>query len=126
MNHSEFRRRELARVLELRGYHVTATCDISSGIRTLENSRVAFVVSDLRLGREESARFSDLRNAFPEVPVILSTSVDRQHAEELVERTGADACWIEPYHWAALHSLLQALEVRGPGPEGGDFATPAS
>jgi CheY-like chemotaxis protein len=126
VNHSEFRRRELARILELRGYHVTATCDISSGLSALENQRVAFVVSDLRLGREDSAGFADLRRAFASTPVILSTSVERQHAEELVERTGADACWLEPYHWAALHSLLQALGVSGPGPQGGDFAAPAS
>ncbi len=121
VNHSEFRRRELARILELRGYEVSAAQDITRGLAIAEGARLAFVVSDLRLGREDAAGFVDLKRAFPSSPVILSTSVERQHAEELVQRTGADACWLEPFHWAALHSLLLTLGVSGPGPQSGGF-----
>ncbi len=126
VNHSEFRRRELARILELRGYEVTAAQDIARGISMVEGARLAFVLSDLRLGREDAAGFADLRRAFSSTPLILSTSVERQHAEALVQRTGADACWLEPFHWGALHSLLQALGVNGPGPQSGGFVSPAS
>lgn len=106
VNQSEFRRRELSRILEERGYSVTVVDDLQSGLDHLEQHLVQLVVTDLRLGDKGAQGLTEFRARHPELPVVLTSSVAREYAEELARRTGVSACWLEPYHAGDLDRIL--------------------
>lgn len=106
VNQSEFRRRELARILEERGYQVTVVEDLGAGLDYLEQHLVHLVVTDLRLGDKGAKGLTEFRTEHPELPVVLTSSVAREYAEELARRTGVSACWLEPYHATDLDRIL--------------------
>ncbi len=106
VNQSEFRRRELARILEERGYDVTVVEDLQAGLDYLEQRLVHLVVTDLRLGDKGAKGLTEFRTQHPELAVVLTSSVAREYAEELARRTGVSACWLEPYHASDLDRIL--------------------
>jgi CheY-like chemotaxis protein len=106
VNQSEFRRRELARILEERGYQVMVVEDLQAGLDYLDQHLVHLVVTDLRLGDKGAKGLNEFRSQHPELPVVLTSSVAREYAEELARRTGVSACWLEPYHATDLDRIL--------------------
>ena len=111
VNQSEFRRRELARLLQEAGLEVRTAVDLHQGLRSLDQEPVDVVVTDLRLGQEGGDAFGTLRKRHPETRIVLTSSVAREYADELAERTGVDHCWLEPYRRGDLRQILDALHA---------------
>ena len=107
VNQSEFRLRELQRMLEESGYLVTTAPNLTEGLQLLQTVPVDLVITDLRLGDKGAAGLPDLHKLRPQLKVILTSSVAREYAEELARRAGADACWLQPYRLEDLREILQ-------------------
>jgi CheY-like chemotaxis protein len=109
VNQSEFRRRELVRVLESLGMDVEVCADLQEARSRLGSSEIDLLVTDLRLGQEHGVTFPELRQQFPGLQIVLTSSVAREYAGDLAERTGADRCWLDPYRASDLGVMLEAL-----------------
>lgn len=109
VNQSEFRRRELLRTLESLGIEVEVCADLSSARDRLEADDVDLLVTDLRLGQDPGVSFPALKQARPGLQIVLTSSVAREYADDLAERTGADRCWLDPYRASDLGVMLEAL-----------------
>jgi two-component system chemotaxis response regulator CheY len=109
INQSEFRRRDLARTLESMGYDVMAVADLVRGLHYLEGRHVELIVTDLRLGERGAENLARLRDGQIDTPVVLTSSVAREFALELARKTGADACWLDPFHPTDLQAALASL-----------------
>jgi CheY-like chemotaxis protein len=110
VNQSDFRRRDLGRTLEAMGYGVQPAADLNSALDHLEAGSFDLLITDLRLGDASNERLAELRRGHPDLPVVLTSSVARDYAEELARRSGVDACWVEPYLPSELRSLLSARD----------------
>ena len=66
-------------------------------------------MTDLRLGQEPGISFPELRQACPGLQIVLTSSVAREYARDLAERTGANRCWLDPYRAGDLGAMLEAL-----------------
>ena len=109
VNQSEFRRRELLRNLESLGMEVEVCADLPEARKRLAAADVDLLVTDLRLGQEHGVTFPELRQQFPGLQIVLTSSVAREYAGDLAERTGADRCWLDPYRASDLGVMLEAL-----------------
>lgn len=107
VNQSAFRRKELGRVLQELGYAVTAVPDLLTARQCLQDGEGADVlITDLRLGQEGGESLARLRELTGDMPVVLTSSVAREYAEELARRAGANHCWLDPFRGAELEALL--------------------
>jgi chemotaxis protein histidine kinase CheA len=109
VNQSEFRRRELLRNLESLGMEVEVCADLQKARKRLGAGNVDLLVTDLRLGQEHGVSFPELHQQFPGLQIVLTSSVAREYAGDLAERTGADRCWLDPYRASDLGVMLEAL-----------------
>lgn len=109
INQSDFRRRDLARTLEGMGYEVMATAELVRGLHYLEQQHVELIVTDLRLGDNGLENVARLRDGQLNAPVVLTSSVAREYADELARKTGANACWLDPFRVGDLEAILSAL-----------------
>jgi CheY-like chemotaxis protein len=109
VNQSDFRRRELLRTLESLGMEVEICADLQEARNRLGAGDVDLLVTDLRLGQEHGVTFPELRQQFPGLQVVLTSSVAKEYASDLAERTGADRCWLDPYRASDLGVMLEAL-----------------
>jgi len=106
VNQSEFRRRELSRTLQRVGFAVVQAADLEEAHRELRHGGGQLIVSDLRLGHEGAAGFHEIRRRHSDVVLLLTSAVAADHAEELAQRAGAHACWLEPFRRSDLQRLL--------------------
>ncbi len=109
VNQSEFRRRELLRTLESLGMEVEVCEDLNGARERLTAGDIDLLVTDLRLGQDAGASFPELRKVCPGIQIVLTSSVAREYAVDLAERTGADRCWLDPYRASDLGVMLEAL-----------------
>ena len=109
VNQSEFRRRERLRTLESLGMEVEVCTDLLEARQRLGKGDTDLLVTDLRLGQEHGVTFPELRDQFPGLQIVLTSSVAREYAGDLAERTGADRCWLDPYRASDLGVMLEAL-----------------
>jgi CheY-like chemotaxis protein len=109
VNQSEFRRKDLRRTLESLGMEVQVCEDLSAAADRIRLGGFDLLVTDLRLGNEQSVGFDVLRRTSPGLQVVLTSSVAREYAGDLAERTGADRCWLDPYRASDLGIMLEAL-----------------
>lgn len=109
VNQSEFRRRELLRTLESLGMEVEVCGDLQIARDRLTAGNIDLLVTDLRLGQEEGVSFPELRKRCVGLQIVLTSSVAREYATDLAERTGADRCWLDPYRASDLGVMLEAL-----------------
>ena len=110
VNQSEFRRRDLGRTLETLGIEVEVADDLRQASRRIERREIDLLVTDLRLGQKGGASFHTLREKHPELTIVLTSSVSKQYAAELAQKTGADRCWLDPYRKSDLEALLAELK----------------
>jgi len=109
VNRSEFRRREIARVLQRLGHELSFASDLLAARRRDEHPHVDLIVTDLRLGQEGLEDLSGVRAAYGDVPIVLTSSASRTAGDELAARVGADACWLDPFSSADLNRILDEL-----------------
>ena len=109
VNQSEFRRKDLRRTLESLGMEVEVCEDLPTARDRLSQGGFDLLVTDLRLGAEHGVNFPELRKVSPGLQIVLTSSVAREYAEDLAERTGADRCWLDPYRASDLGIMLEAL-----------------
>mgnify|MGYP006276683669 CR=1 FL=1 len=109
VNQSEFRRRDLARTLEGSGLQVLVAEDLPTASRHIERGTVDLLVTDLRLGQDGGESFHTLRDRYPELTIVLTSSVSAQYAGELARKTGAHRCWLDPYRKSDIDGLLKEL-----------------
>lgn len=109
VNQSDFRRRELLRTLESLGMDVDVCEDLSKARERLVGQDIDLLVTDLRLGQEHGVSFPELKKACPGLQIVLTSSVAREYASDLAQRTGADRCWLDPYRAGDLGLMLDAL-----------------
>ncbi len=109
VNQSDFRRRELLRTLESLGMEVEVCEDLQGARERLGQGSIDLLVTDLRLGQEAGVSFPELRKRCPGLQIVLTSSVAREYAGDLAERTGADRCWLDPYRASDLGVMLEAL-----------------
>jgi CheY-like chemotaxis protein len=109
VNQSEFRRKELQRTLESLGMEVEVCEDLPAARMRLGDGDIDLLVTDLRLGQEPGISFPELRQACPGLQIVLTSSVAREYARDLAERTGANRCWLDPYRAGDLGAMLEAL-----------------
>jgi CheY-like chemotaxis protein len=107
INQSDFRRSELSRVLERAGFDVVQAADLAHAEEKLSEHPSVLLVSDLRLGQEGVGSFHTIRRAHPHTVLLLTSAVAADHAQELAERAGAHACWLEPFRRSELDALLR-------------------
>jgi CheY-like chemotaxis protein len=109
VNQSEFRRKDLRRTLESLGMEVEVCEDLHAAHDRLRLGGFDLLVTDLRLGNEQGVNFVELRKISPGLQIVLTSSVAREYAGDLAERTGADRCWLDPYRASDLGVMLEAL-----------------
>lgn len=109
VNQSDFRRKELRRTLEALGMEVEVCDDLRAARDRLGAGGFDLLVTDLRLGNEQGVSFAELRKVAPGLQIVLTSSVAREYAGDLAERTGADRCWLDPYRGSDLGVMLEAL-----------------
>ena len=111
VNQSEFRRKDLSRTLQGMGFTVTVSEDLAEVSDHIEEEGIELLVTDLRLGKEGSGSLKQLREAHPDLMILLTSSVAGQYADELARKTGANQIWLDPYRKSDLQALLSSLEV---------------
>lgn len=109
VNRSEFRRREIARVLQRLGHELSFASDLLAARKREEHPTVDLIITDLRLGQEGLEDLSGIREAYGSVPIVLTSSASRTAGEELASRVGADHCWLDPFDAADLNRILDEL-----------------
>jgi len=109
VNRSEFRRREIARVLQRQGHELSFSSELLAALKRKKKPAVDLVITDLRLGEEGTEDLSKVRQAYGGVPVILTSAAAREQANELAQRVGADGCWLDPYRPEDLQKLLDRV-----------------
>jgi len=109
VNQSDFRRKDLRRTLESLGMEVEVCEDLHGAYDRLRRGGLDLLVTDLRLGNEQGVSFAELRKVSPGLQIVLTSSVAREYAGDLAERTGADRCWLDPYRASDLGVMLEAL-----------------
>ena len=109
VNQSEFRRKDLRRTLESLGMEIEVCEDLHAAQDRLRLGGFDLLVTDLRLGNEQGVNFVELRKTSPGLQIVLTSSVAREYAGDLAERTGADRCWLDPYRASDLGIMLEAL-----------------
>ncbi|HKK72865.1 MAG TPA: chemotaxis protein CheW [Candidatus Krumholzibacteria bacterium] len=109
VNQSEFRRRDLARTLEALGLQVLVAEDLPTASRHVERGHVDLLVTDLRLGQDGGESFHTLRGRYPDLTIVLTSSVSAQYSGELARKTGAHRCWLDPYRKSDIEGLLREL-----------------
>lgn len=109
VNRSEFRRREIARILQRQGHELSFSSELLAALRRKKKPKVDLVITDLRLGEEGTDDLSQVRQAYGGVPVILTSAAAREQANELAQRVGADGCWLDPYRPEDLQKLLEEV-----------------
>ena len=96
------------RLLRREGYRVVTAASLAEGLRAIESSKPALVISDLRLpdgdgiGIIRAARALD-----PPSPVIVVTAFASPAARDAVLASGASAYLAKPFPASALLRLVQ-------------------
>ena len=106
VNRSDFRRREIARVLQRQGHELSFSSDLLAALRREDRPQVDLIITDLRLGHEGLEDLSGVRAAYGKIPIVLTSSASRGAGEELAAKVGADACWLDPFNPVDLNRIL--------------------
>ncbi len=108
INQSDFRRREMKRVLEGMGFVVVATDTIDNAL-AMAPAKLDLIITDLRLGQAARESVPTLRTQMGEPPVVLTSAASHEQAQILARKVGAQAFWLDPYRPDALDRILEAV-----------------
>jgi CheY-like chemotaxis protein len=109
VNRSEFRRRDISRVLQRFGHELNFSDELLGALKRRERPEVDLIITDLRLGEEGMEDLGRVKAVYGGVPVVLTSSAAREQADELAGRVGADGCWLDPYRPEDLRVVLDRL-----------------
>jgi CheY-like chemotaxis protein len=109
VNRSEFRRRDISRILQRFGHELNFSDELLGALKRRERPEIDLVITDLRLGEEGMEDLSRVKEAYGGVPIVLTSSATREQAAELAGRFGADDCWLDPYRPEDLRKILDRL-----------------
>lgn len=109
VNRSEFRRRDISRVLQRFGHELNFSDELLGALKRRERPEIDLVITDLRLGEEGMEDLTRVKEGYGGVPIILTSSAAREQADELAKRVRADGCWLDPYRPEDLRAILDRL-----------------
>lgn len=100
----------IAEFLSIHGYHVFTANDGCDALERMEKKDVDAVVSDIHMPRMDGfTLMTEIKNRYPETPIILITGFSVSEAKKMAFEKGADAFVAKPFHLKELKNVIDSI-----------------
>ncbi len=100
----------IADFLSIYGYHVFTACDGYDALELMGSKGMDIVVSDIHMPRMDGfTLMTEIKNRYPDVPIILITGFGVSEAEKMAFENGADAFVAKPFHLKDLKRVIDSV-----------------
>jgi len=100
----------ISEFLSMHGYHVFTATDGCDALASMEKESVDIVVSDIHMPKMDGfTLMTEIKNKYPDLPIILITGFGVSEAKKLAFEKGADAFVAKPFRLRELKSVIDSV-----------------
>ncbi len=100
----------IADFLSMFGYQVHTAKDGLDALQCLERKAMDIVVSDIHMPRMDGyTLMTEIKNRYPETPIILITGFSVSEAKKMAFEKGANAFVAKPFHLKDLKGVIDSV-----------------
>ena len=100
----------IADFLSMFDYHVYTASDGYDALENMERHPMDIIVSDIHMPRMDGFKLmTEVKNRYPDIPIIPITGFGVSEAEKLAFEKGADAFVAKPFHLKDLKNVIDSV-----------------
>jgi len=100
----------IADFLGMFGYRVQTAKDGVDALKHLEQEHMDIVVSDIHMPKMDGyTLMTEIKNKYPETPIILITGFSISEAKKMAFEKGANAFVAKPFHLKDLKGVIESV-----------------